>query len=206
MVRSAQLAHASFTHDSALSLQGSRCDSCRRELYASPTPHQPAAFTVKHFNTFVFPSPSPEILSGGHAEGHGDALQHGDGGAQHHPPGAGGRAHAAAQQHPAADAGVPEPAQPQDEAGGGDRHVQAAAGRGRRLHVRPRMKSRPTRARQKAFRSVWRADRLCSRYFCLSRLQDALEKQKTVTTKVMTVTQTVVDGKVVSSSTETKNL
>lgn len=38
------------------------------------------------------------------------------------------------------------------------------------------------------------------------RLQDALENQKTVKTKVMTVTQTVVDGKVVSSSTETKNL
>ncbi|TNN46805.1 Keratin, type I cytoskeletal 18 [Liparis tanakae] len=37
-------------------------------------------------------------------------------------------------------------------------------------------------------------------------LQDALEHQKTVKTKVMTVTQTVVDGKVVSSSTETKNL
>ncbi|KAM8864582.1 keratin, type I cytoskeletal 18-like [Spinachia spinachia] len=37
-------------------------------------------------------------------------------------------------------------------------------------------------------------------------LQDALENQKTVKTKVMTVTQTVVDGKVVSSSTETKNL
>lgn len=39
------------------------------------------------------------------------------------------------------------------------------------------------------------------------RLQDALEEQKTMTkTKVMTVTQTLVDGKVVSSSTETKNL
>ncbi|XP_058498688.1 keratin, type I cytoskeletal 18 [Solea solea] len=38
------------------------------------------------------------------------------------------------------------------------------------------------------------------------KLQDALEDQKTVRTKVMTVTQTVVDGKVVSSSTETKNL
>uniref|UniRef100_A0A8C7Y1F2 Keratin 18a, tandem duplicate 1 n=1 Tax=Oryzias sinensis TaxID=183150 RepID=A0A8C7Y1F2_9TELE len=38
------------------------------------------------------------------------------------------------------------------------------------------------------------------------RLQDALEEQKTVKTKVMTVTQTLVDGKVVSSSTETKNL
>lgn len=38
------------------------------------------------------------------------------------------------------------------------------------------------------------------------RLQDALEDQKTVKTKVMTVTQTLVDGKVVSSSTETKNL
>ncbi|XP_053173871.1 keratin, type I cytoskeletal 18 [Scomber japonicus] len=37
-------------------------------------------------------------------------------------------------------------------------------------------------------------------------LQDALEDQKTVKTKVMTVTQTLVDGKVVSSSTETKNL
>ncbi|XP_054464799.1 keratin, type I cytoskeletal 18 [Anoplopoma fimbria] len=37
-------------------------------------------------------------------------------------------------------------------------------------------------------------------------LQDALEDQRTVKTKVMTVTQTVVDGKVVSSSTETKNL
>ncbi|KAI9531259.1 Keratin, type I cytoskeletal 18 [Dissostichus eleginoides] len=37
-------------------------------------------------------------------------------------------------------------------------------------------------------------------------LQDALEDQKTVNTKVMTVTQTLVDGKVVSSSTETKNL
>ncbi|KAM9350283.1 uncharacterized protein ABDE67_007583 [Symphorus nematophorus] len=34
-------------------------------------------------------------------------------------------------------------------------------------------------------------------------LQDALENQKTVKTKVMTVTQTLVDGKVVSSSTET---
>lgn len=38
------------------------------------------------------------------------------------------------------------------------------------------------------------------------RLQDALEEQKTVKTKVMTVTQTLVDGKVVSSSTETKNV
>uniref|UniRef100_A0A1A7YW90 Keratin 18 n=1 Tax=Iconisemion striatum TaxID=60296 RepID=A0A1A7YW90_9TELE len=38
------------------------------------------------------------------------------------------------------------------------------------------------------------------------KLQDALEDQKTVKTKVMTVTQTLVDGKVVSSSTETKNL
>ncbi|KAJ4934960.1 hypothetical protein JOQ06_007740 [Pogonophryne albipinna] len=37
-------------------------------------------------------------------------------------------------------------------------------------------------------------------------LQDALEDQKTVNTKVMTVTQTLVDGKVVSSSTKTKNL
>ncbi|XP_071755492.1 keratin, type I cytoskeletal 18 [Centroberyx gerrardi] len=37
-------------------------------------------------------------------------------------------------------------------------------------------------------------------------LQDAMEDQKTVKTKVMTVTQTLVDGKVVSSSTETKNL
>lgn len=37
------------------------------------------------------------------------------------------------------------------------------------------------------------------------RLQDALQDQKTVK-KVMTVTQTLVDGKVVSSSTETKNL
>ena len=36
------------------------------------------------------------------------------------------------------------------------------------------------------------------------RLQDALEDQRTVKTKVMTVTQTLVDGKVVSSSTETK--
>ncbi|KAM6977521.1 keratin, type I cytoskeletal 18 [Aplochiton taeniatus] len=35
-------------------------------------------------------------------------------------------------------------------------------------------------------------------------LQDALEDQRTVKTKVMTVTQTLVDGKVVSSSTETK--
>lgn len=34
------------------------------------------------------------------------------------------------------------------------------------------------------------------------RLQDALDEQKKV--KVMTVTQTLVDGKVVSSSTETK--
>nr|XP_020473591.1 keratin, type I cytoskeletal 18-like [Monopterus albus] len=38
------------------------------------------------------------------------------------------------------------------------------------------------------------------------KLQDALEEQKTVKTKVMTVTQTLVDGKVVSSSTETKHL
>ncbi|XP_070825337.1 keratin, type I cytoskeletal 18-like [Chaetodon trifascialis] len=38
------------------------------------------------------------------------------------------------------------------------------------------------------------------------KLQDALEDKKTVKTKVMTVTQTLVDGKVVSSSTETKNL
>uniref|UniRef100_A0AAQ6INL0 IF rod domain-containing protein n=1 Tax=Anabas testudineus TaxID=64144 RepID=A0AAQ6INL0_ANATE len=38
------------------------------------------------------------------------------------------------------------------------------------------------------------------------RLQDAVEDQKTVKTKVMTVTQTLVDGKVISSSTETKNL
>ncbi|MEQ2254197.1 Keratin, type I cytoskeletal 18 [Ilyodon furcidens] len=39
------------------------------------------------------------------------------------------------------------------------------------------------------------------------KLQDALEEQKKVTkTKVMTVTQTLVDGKVVSSNTETKNL
>lgn len=38
------------------------------------------------------------------------------------------------------------------------------------------------------------------------RLQDALEEQKTVKkTKVMTVTQTLVDGKVVSSTTDTKN-
>lgn len=37
-------------------------------------------------------------------------------------------------------------------------------------------------------------------------LQDALENQKTVKTKVMTVTQTLVDGKVVSSSTETQNI
>ncbi|KAJ8017137.1 hypothetical protein DPEC_G00014630, partial [Dallia pectoralis] len=36
------------------------------------------------------------------------------------------------------------------------------------------------------------------------KLQDALEDQRTVKTKVMTVTQTLVDGKVVSSSTETK--
>lgn len=43
----------------------------------------------------------------------------------------------------------------------------------------------------------------------LLRLQDALEEQKTTVTKtkkVMTVTKTLVDGKVVSSSTETKNL
>lgn len=37
-------------------------------------------------------------------------------------------------------------------------------------------------------------------------LQDALEQQKTIKTKVMTVTQTLVDGKVVSSTTDTKNL
>ena len=37
-------------------------------------------------------------------------------------------------------------------------------------------------------------------------LQDALQDQKTIKTKVMTVTQTLVDGKVVSSSTETKNV
>ncbi|XP_041859267.1 keratin, type I cytoskeletal 18 [Melanotaenia boesemani] len=37
-------------------------------------------------------------------------------------------------------------------------------------------------------------------------LKDALEEQKTVRTKVMTVTQTVVDGKVIASNTETKNL
>ncbi|XP_074499089.1 keratin, type I cytoskeletal 18 [Sebastes fasciatus] len=37
-------------------------------------------------------------------------------------------------------------------------------------------------------------------------LQDALEDQRTVKTKVMTVTQTLVDGKVVSSSTNTKDL
>ncbi|XP_049436281.1 keratin, type I cytoskeletal 18 [Epinephelus fuscoguttatus] len=37
-------------------------------------------------------------------------------------------------------------------------------------------------------------------------LQSALEDQKTVKTKVTTVTQTLVDGKVVSSSTETKNV
>ncbi|XP_076015356.1 keratin, type I cytoskeletal 18 [Genypterus blacodes] len=36
-------------------------------------------------------------------------------------------------------------------------------------------------------------------------LQDAMDHQKTIKTKVMTVTQTLVDGKVVSSSTETKN-
>ncbi|KAI1897047.1 hypothetical protein AGOR_G00079090 [Albula goreensis] len=36
------------------------------------------------------------------------------------------------------------------------------------------------------------------------KLQDALVDQKTVKTKVMTVTQTLVDGKVVSSTTETK--
>lgn len=40
------------------------------------------------------------------------------------------------------------------------------------------------------------------RFFFSCRLQDALEEQKKV--KVMTVTQTLVDGKVVSSSTETK--
>ncbi|KAM6924716.1 keratin, type I cytoskeletal 18 isoform 1-T1 [Xenentodon cancila] len=38
------------------------------------------------------------------------------------------------------------------------------------------------------------------------KLQDALEEKTVKTTKVMTVTQTLVDGKVVSSSTETKNL
>jgi len=39
------------------------------------------------------------------------------------------------------------------------------------------------------------------------KLQDALEEQKTtVTKKVMTVTQTLVDGKVVSSSTDTMQL
>ncbi|XP_029361874.1 keratin, type I cytoskeletal 18 [Echeneis naucrates] len=38
------------------------------------------------------------------------------------------------------------------------------------------------------------------------KLQDALDEQKTVKTKVMTVTQTLVDGKVVSSSTKTKDL
>jgi len=39
------------------------------------------------------------------------------------------------------------------------------------------------------------------------KLQDALEEQKTtVTKKVMTVTQTLVDGKIVSSSTDTKQL
>ncbi|XP_056155861.1 keratin, type I cytoskeletal 18-like [Lampris incognitus] len=38
------------------------------------------------------------------------------------------------------------------------------------------------------------------------KLQDAMEDQKTVKTQVMTVTQTLVDGKVVSSSTKTKNL
>ncbi|XP_066564449.1 keratin, type I cytoskeletal 18 isoform X1 [Amia ocellicauda] len=38
------------------------------------------------------------------------------------------------------------------------------------------------------------------------RLQDALEDQKTTKTKVMTVTQTVVDGKVVSESTKTREL
>ena len=37
------------------------------------------------------------------------------------------------------------------------------------------------------------------------RLQDAMEEQKTVKTKVMTVTQTLVDGKVVKSNTETKD-
>lgn len=40
----------------------------------------------------------------------------------------------------------------------------------------------------------------------LFRLQDALTDHKTVKTKVMTVTETLVDGKVVSSSTETQNL
>lgn len=39
----------------------------------------------------------------------------------------------------------------------------------------------------------------------LFRLQDALD-QKTTKTKVMTVTQTLVDGKVVSSNTETKEV
>lgn len=43
---------------------------------------------------------------------------------------------------------------------------------------------------------------LCFKTLCISRLQDALDEQKKV--KVMTVTQTLVDGKVVSSSTETK--
>lgn len=40
------------------------------------------------------------------------------------------------------------------------------------------------------------------------RLQDALNEQitRTVKTKVMRVTETLVDGKVVSSSTETQNL
>lgn len=75
-----------------------------------------------------------ESLSGGHAEGHRDALQHGDRVSQQHPAGPGGRAHTAAQQHPAADAGVRGPAQHEDEAGGRDRHIQTAAGR-RRLHV-----------------------------------------------------------------------
>lgn len=40
----------------------------------------------------------------------------------------------------------------------------------------------------------------------LFRLQDALTETKTVKTKVMTVTETLVDGKVVSSSTKTQNL
>ncbi len=43
---------------------------------------------------------------------------------------------------------------------------------------------------------------MSNRYVFSCRLQDALEEQKKV--KVMTVTQTLVDGKVVSSSTETK--
>lgn len=40
----------------------------------------------------------------------------------------------------------------------------------------------------------------------LFRLQDALSETRTVKTKVMTVTETLVDGKVVSSSTKTQNL